>query len=72
VRARLEEWVYENPWSWAGVQAVVFGLIGFAVFGWAIGVAVAVVAFIALGWIASRGPGRTSLERRISRRRSPD
>jgi hypothetical protein len=70
VRARLEEWVYENPWSWAGVQAVVFGIIGFAVFGTAVGIAVAVVAFIALGWGASRGPARKSLERRVHRRRN--
>lgn len=69
---RLEEWAYDNPWLWGGVEAVVFGLIAFAVFGWAIGLAVAAFAFIVLGWSESRGPGRTSRERRIGRRRSSD
>jgi hypothetical protein len=69
VLARLEEWAYENPWSWGGVEAVVFGIIGFAVFGPVVGIAVAAFAFIVLGWSASRGPGRKSRQRRIGRRR---
>ena len=70
MRARIEEWVYENPWSWAAVQAVVFGIIGFAIWGVGVGIGVAVVAFVALGLGATTGPARKSLERRVFRRRN--
>ena len=70
MRVRLEQWAYENPWLWAAVEGFVFGLIGLALFGLAIGILLAVAAFVALGWSASRGPGRKSLKRRIDRHRS--
>jgi phosphoglycerate dehydrogenase-like enzyme len=70
VFVRLEEWAYENPWYWGAVEAVVFGIIGFAVFGLAVGIAVAAFAFVVLGWSESRGPGRKSRERRMGKRRS--
>jgi hypothetical protein len=70
MRARLELWAYRTPWGLAAVEAVVFGILASLAFGFAVGIAVAVVGFVAFGWSFSRGPGRRSLERRIADRDS--
>lgn len=76
MRAKLEVWAYRNPWMYAACMAL-FGL-GISALEFRLGshlgaivcLVIAVVGFVALGWSASRGPGRHSLERRIQQRQS--